>query len=461
MQLPGSALKLFCLVIFSLLAACSGSERQQKPPQAASSQDTIAVDTAKTFKEKYAGYEVIFKKTEYMYENDANAPVIYAQLDTIIDEAYKAINITGIEIRESRSTMDSLPETIQIYLQQNSIVVPGFKTKSNHNFIHQNLFLKGKFRENSQQDWAVMCAKDGFCWITIFWDGVPTDTAMINYKSIEQSFKPLLTPKSIYLTDNEEDGSLFVAIGIFTCLSKSYNYYFWPNSPPRPEKFSHNGLTEFDPEQKHLLYYYFDSGKLLTWGSGMGWEEWYELDRITMPDSMLLNPVECPEIPPSIASEWEKAGRKIAFSGENSCCITGEFIQEGRTDIMVFTCDPIDGQYTGQVSLMAIVTSELDSMIIATAFSVEEFKFINYNKIDHASAKEDISHYRDLAKDPYSLLYTENDDDLEKYMPELSLKLDCLDISHYHKYQPLYSYIGIIYFQNKDFNTVLFNPDAD
>lgn len=319
MQLLQNTLKLFCLVFFSLFAACSGGkERQQKPPQVAISQDTIAVETVKTLEEKYAGYESKHIPTEYLYEIDATAPVIYSRVDTVIDEEHERIIFWHLDIRESRSTMDSLPKNIQEYMRLNNIVVPGFSTGPMYG-VYDDLFLKSQFNENGRNDLAVITVQSDSCWTMLFWDNDTINISKVNGKQIGQCVMPFSATRVMFQVSNERKTySSFEDWGFFTYLSSSYEYYLWPQSSARPDSFTHDGFAEYSPENDGRYYYYFDNGRLLTWGDAMpGWEKWHERNMLKMQDSLLLDPTLIESIPVKLAQEWKSRAIKIARIGDN------------------------------------------------------------------------------------------------------------------------------------------------
>ncbi len=348
MKLPLSALKFLCLFLFALLAACSGGneqpKQQQTPQQQAASQDTIPVDTVKTLEEKYPGYEIKHYHTEYFYEVDAFAPIIFSKVESWVREDLELIVYRHTDIRECRSAMDSLPKNIQEYMHHNNIVIPGFWIKQSH-YLSNNVYLSGQFNENTPLDWAVMSYKDNYCWITVFCDGDTTETLIINQMPLIQGdggrdvFRTM-----ILVSNNERESVTFEEFGFFTYLSSSYKYYLWPESPLSPDSFCHDGFAEYSPENKGYFYYYFDKGKLLTWGNAMpGWEEWHEMNKFTMQDSMLLDPTLCKDIPPELAEEWRTQHYKLARLGNNPWCIKGDFTRKGQTDCLVWLFD--ESQY--------------------------------------------------------------------------------------------------------------------
>ncbi len=382
MQPLQNSLKLFCLFFFSLLAACSGGE-QPEPPQVAS-QDTIAADTVKTLEEKNPEYEIEHFHTEYFYEVDASAPVIYSKVESWVREDLNLIVYRHTDIRESRSAMDSLPENIQEYLRQNSIVIPGFSIRQSY-FRNNKVYLKGQLNENNLQDWVVMCYKDGYCWITVFWDGETTDTSIVNYKPIIQGDGGRDIFRTLLLVSNDRDTSRsYDDLGFFTSLYSSYEYHLWPQSSPRPDIFNNEGFAEKYTLYGGYYYYYFDNGNLLTWGDAMpGWEKWHERNMVTMQDSLLLDPTLCEDIPSELAIRWREDYYKIAKLGDDPWCIKGEFVRKGQTDCLVWLYSSLK-QYPDPTFDLKLITADTTYSIVSMfgGLSVQSFKHTRYCKID-------------------------------------------------------------------------------
>ncbi len=338
MQLLQNALKLFCLVLFCALAACTGgSERQQKPPQAASSQDTIAVDTAKTFKEKYAGYE--FQTIEHKFESktEKQLPVMYCGVDTCPIYMYQRIQFKPYTIREDTAAYAKLPALIQAYCGNHGIRIPYWRGELNASNV-----LTAEFKVKEQKDLAVLCIYSDTCSIIYFWNQDTINPTAVNPLPIKQN-----RSRYLFLNDNESRGLRGGLYDInsysnesFTNNEESYNYYFWPEQSPAPQQFHLYGICDlvygkydFVKVSESSYYHYFDGERLLTWGDNApGYKEWKEDYYSTIPDSLLVNPIDCEGLPPDIAAALERRGMQIVVTGDNPCCLSGQFIEAGRTD---------------------------------------------------------------------------------------------------------------------------------
>ena len=144
------------------------------------------------------------------------------------------------------SELSELPEVLVAELQTRGCTIPqlGYPHPNSNNVIH------GEFAEKGQTDWAVLCSKNRFSSILIFWGGSPENPSEI------ADFQD-----HIFLQGQGNGQILYSrALGVVgqEYIRDHYIKYIGPNPPP----IDHEGIDDIFVEKASSVHYY-NQGKWL------------------------------------------------------------------------------------------------------------------------------------------------------------------------------------------------------
>ncbi len=168
MQLPGSALKLFCLVLLSAILAC----QQPAPPPLEGEalkqrQQQIALESREIVQQIRDSLEA-----DLTYHDSSIYARNRARSDSIEREWDKGKDECGAYSYRTPSRFPGLPARIANWLESRGYTIPQiysplyFRTAPEFENVNA---ISGNFQKNSQLDWAVYCNNDSNAAIIIFY----------------------------------------------------------------------------------------------------------------------------------------------------------------------------------------------------------------------------------------------------------------------------------------------------
>lgn len=154
--------------------------------------------------------------------------------------------------RMSPADFDSLPPAVTRALLDRGCTIPQacWAIPEPHNVI------RGRFARPDQEDWAVLCSRDGRLTILVFWSGAASDVT-----ELDEGEERFVLQHS---GGGRFDFSKVIGIADASFIRRMHAYF--PDSPEPPAVLDHDGINVLFVEKASVVLYLYEGSWLRLQG---------------------------------------------------------------------------------------------------------------------------------------------------------------------------------------------------